>query len=61
MLLDRREEANDLLHFLAVAMLHVRAEIAPAILLIVDFGGGYLLDSKSSNVCFANMILHTQV
>ncbi|OQU82544.1 hypothetical protein SORBI_3006G260900 [Sorghum bicolor] len=32
-----------------VAMWHVRAEIAPAILLVVDFGGWYKVDSKSAN------------
>ncbi|KAF8769224.1 hypothetical protein HU200_006728 [Digitaria exilis] len=32
-----------------VAMWHVRTEIAPAILLVVDFGGWYKLDSKTAN------------
>ncbi|XP_031247186.1 probable arabinosyltransferase ARAD1 [Pistacia vera] len=44
-----------------VAMWHVRAEIAPAILLVVDFGGWYRLDSKSSNGSSSEMIQHTQV
>jgi hypothetical protein len=42
-------------------MWHVRAEIAPAILLVVDFGGWYRLDSKSSNGSSPDMIQHTQV
>lgn len=42
-------------------MWHVRAEIAPAILLVVDFGGWYRLDSKSSNGSSQDMIQHTQV
>ncbi|GMY29570.1 probable arabinosyltransferase ARAD2 [Fagus crenata] len=44
-----------------VAMWHVRAEIAPAILLVVDFGGWFRLDSKSSNGSAPDMIQHTQV
>lgn len=44
-----------------VAMWHVRAEIAPAILLVVDFGGWYRLDLKTSNVTTSDMIQHTQV
>ncbi|PIA41019.1 hypothetical protein AQUCO_02300060v1, partial [Aquilegia coerulea] len=44
-----------------VAMWHVRDEIAPAILLVVDFGGWYRLDSKASNDSSSNMIQHTQV
>ncbi|KDP34421.1 hypothetical protein JCGZ_12702 [Jatropha curcas] len=44
-----------------VAMWHVRAEIAPAILLVVDFGGWFRLDSKSSNGSSSDMIQHTQV
>ncbi|KAL9678325.1 hypothetical protein QQ045_016169 [Rhodiola kirilowii] len=46
-----------------VAMWHVRAEIAPAILLVVDFGGWYRLDSKASggNGTSSDMIQHTQV
>ncbi|GJN26081.1 hypothetical protein PR202_gb13983 [Eleusine coracana subsp. coracana] len=43
-----------------VAMWHVRAEIAPAILLVVDFGGWFRLDSKSSRNS-SHMIQHTQV
>lgn len=44
-----------------VAMWHVRSQIAPAILLVVDFGGWYRLDSKSSNGNSSGMIQHTQV
>ncbi|EXB57368.1 putative glycosyltransferase [Morus notabilis] len=45
-----------------VAMWHVREEIAPAILLVVDFGGWYRLDSKSSGGGnSSDMIQHTQV
>ncbi|XP_015942458.1 probable arabinosyltransferase ARAD1 [Arachis duranensis] len=44
-----------------VAMWHVKDEIAPAILLVVDFGGWYRLDSKSSNCSSSEMIQHTQV
>lgn len=44
-----------------VAMWHVRSEIAPAILLVVDFGGWYKLDSKSSNGSSPERIGHTQV
>ncbi|MQM12395.1 hypothetical protein Taro_045313 [Colocasia esculenta] len=44
-----------------VAMWHVRAEIAPAILLVVDFGGWYKLDSKASDGNSSHMIQHTQV
>ncbi|XP_043707215.1 probable arabinosyltransferase ARAD1 [Telopea speciosissima] len=44
-----------------VAMWHVRAEIAPAVLLVVDFGGWYRLDSKASNGNSTDMIQHTQV
>ncbi|XP_058087622.1 probable arabinosyltransferase ARAD1 [Magnolia sinica] len=44
-----------------VAMWHVRAEIAPAILLVVDFGGWYRLDSKTSDGNTSDMIQHTQV
>ncbi|KAI3491961.1 hypothetical protein L1887_43598 [Cichorium endivia] len=47
-----------------VAMSHVREEIAPAILLVVDFGGWYRVDSKASNGNMSdmnNMIQHTQV
>ena len=42
-------------------MWHVRAEIAPAILLVVDFGGWYKLDSKSASRNSSRMIQHTQV
>ncbi|XP_030468062.1 probable arabinosyltransferase ARAD1 [Syzygium oleosum] len=44
-----------------VAMWHVRDEIAPAILLVVDFGGWYRLDSKSSDGSSSDMVHHTQV
>ncbi|RAL50208.1 hypothetical protein DM860_007882 [Cuscuta australis] len=44
-----------------VAMWHVREEIAPAVLLVVDFGGWYKLDSKTANENTTNMIHHTQV
>ncbi|XP_062227491.1 probable arabinosyltransferase ARAD1 [Phragmites australis] len=44
-----------------VAMWHVQAEIAPAILLVVDFGGWYKLDSKSASRNSSHMIQHTQV
>lgn len=44
-----------------VAMWHVKAEIAPAILLVVDFGGWYKLDSKASNGSLPDMVQHTQV
>ncbi|KAH0714642.1 hypothetical protein KY284_007547 [Solanum tuberosum] len=44
-----------------VAMWHVKAEVAPAILLVVDFGGWYKLDSKASNESSSDMIHHTQV
>ena len=42
-------------------MWHVKAEIAPAILLVVDFGGWYKLDSRTSNGSSSEMIQHTQV
>lgn len=43
-------------------MWHVKEEIAPAILLVVDFGGWFRLDSKSSNGNSSDaMIHHTQV
>lgn len=42
-------------------MWHVKAEVAPAILLVVDFGGWYKLDSKVSNESSSDMIHHTQV
>ncbi|MCL7043119.1 hypothetical protein MKW94_022802 [Papaver nudicaule] len=44
-----------------VAMWHFKAEIAPAILLVVDFGGWYKVDSKASNDNSSEMIHHTQV
>lgn len=44
-----------------VAMSHVRDEIAPAILLVVDFGGWYRVDSKASNGNMSDMVQHTQV
>ncbi|XP_072993834.1 probable arabinosyltransferase ARAD1 [Typha latifolia] len=44
-----------------VAMWHVRSEIAPAILLVVDFGGWYKVDSKAANGNSSHMIQHTQV
>ncbi|XP_027106951.1 probable arabinosyltransferase ARAD1 [Coffea arabica] len=44
-----------------VAMWHVREEIAPAVLLVVDFGGWYRVDSKGSNDNSSDMIHHTQV
>ncbi|GAB2271961.1 hypothetical protein Dimus_006789 [Dionaea muscipula] len=45
-----------------VAMWHVKNEIAPAVLLVVDFGGWQRLDSKSSNGSSPQRrIQHTQV
>lgn len=46
-----------------VAMWHVRAEISPAILLVVDFGGWYKLDAKASSSHNGSSIVvqHTQV
>ncbi|KAL3638763.1 hypothetical protein CASFOL_016670 [Castilleja foliolosa] len=45
-----------------VAMWHVKDEIAPAILLVVDFGGWYRLDSKTSNDSSSDSTIHhTQV
>ncbi|KAE9589120.1 putative xylogalacturonan beta-1,3-xylosyltransferase [Lupinus albus] len=45
-----------------VAMWHVKDEIAPAVLLVVDFGGWYRQDSKSSNCSSSEMMIqHTQV
>ena len=44
-----------------VAMWHVKVEIAPAILLVVDFLGWYKLDSKESNSNLSEMIQYTQV
>ncbi|XP_074564392.1 putative arabinosyltransferase ARAD1 [Curcuma longa] len=43
-----------------VAMWHVRNDIAPAILLVVDFGGWYKTDSKASGNT-SGRIQHTQV
>lgn len=42
-------------------MWHVRAEIAPAVLLVVDFGGWYKFDAKASQGNTSHMIHHTQV
>lgn len=43
-------------------MWHVRKHIAPAILLVVDFGGWYKIDSKSSKGRNSTLkIEHTQV
>ncbi|KAM3269320.1 putative arabinosyltransferase ARAD1 [Capsicum chacoense] len=44
-----------------VAMWHVKDEVAPAILLVVDFGGWYKLDSNTANETSSDMIHHTQV
>ncbi|KAI3460634.1 hypothetical protein Pfo_017297 [Paulownia fortunei] len=45
-----------------VAMWHVKDEIGPAILLVVDFGGWYNLDFKASNNSSSgSRIHHTQV
>lgn len=44
-----------------VAMWHVKDEIAPAILLVVDFGGWYRLDSRGSNSFESGVVPHTQV
>ncbi|PIN19025.1 Acetylglucosaminyltransferase EXT1/exostosin 1 [Handroanthus impetiginosus] len=45
-----------------VALWHVKDEIAPAVLLVVDFGGWYRLDSKTSSDNLSDsMIHHTQV
>ncbi|XP_051139980.1 probable arabinosyltransferase ARAD1 [Andrographis paniculata] len=45
-----------------VSMYHLKDEIAPAILLLVDFGGWQHLDAKTSNGSSDNeMIHHTQV
>ncbi|KAG8378366.1 hypothetical protein BUALT_Bualt08G0130000 [Buddleja alternifolia] len=45
-----------------VAMWHVKDEIAPAILLVVDFGGWYRLDSKASKDNSSDSTIHhTQV
>lgn len=42
-------------------MWHVRAEIAPAVLLVVDFGGWYRLDAKSSDGNTSDVIHHSEV
>lgn len=44
-----------------VAMWHVRNEIAPAILLVVDFGGWFKLDDKTSDGASPHMVQHSQV
>ncbi|KAK6114760.1 hypothetical protein DH2020_007029 [Rehmannia glutinosa] len=46
-----------------VAMWHIKDEIAPAVLLVVDFGGWHRLDHKTSNDNSSSdlMIHHTQV
>ncbi|CAA6669878.1 unnamed protein product [Spirodela intermedia] len=44
-----------------VAMWHVRNEIAPAILLVVDFGGWFKLDDKTSDRGPSHMVQHNQV
>ncbi|KAJ8640018.1 hypothetical protein MRB53_016712 [Persea americana] len=44
-----------------VAMWHVRVEIAPAVLLVVDFGGWYRLDAKSSDGNTSDVIHHSEV
>ncbi|KAK9713779.1 hypothetical protein RND81_06G051300 [Saponaria officinalis] len=44
-----------------MAMWHVKREISPAILLVVDFGGWYRLDSRSSKNNSSERIEHTQV
>ncbi|XP_076884666.1 putative arabinosyltransferase ARAD1 [Bidens hawaiensis] len=59
----KRSRGRDLVFVLTdpVAMYHVREEIAPAILLVVDFGGWYKVDSKAaSNGNTFDMIQHTQ-
>ncbi|XWS24860.1 hypothetical protein CRYUN_Cryun27aG0021200 [Craigia yunnanensis] len=42
-------------------MWHFREQIVPAVLLVLDFGGWYRLDTKSSNGNSSDMIYHTQV
>lgn len=42
-------------------MWHVKDEIAPAVLLVVDFGGWYRLDSKASNCTESGVVPHSQV
>ncbi|KAL9245510.1 hypothetical protein vseg_019154 [Gypsophila vaccaria] len=44
-----------------MAMWHFKREISPAILLVVDFGGWYRLDSRSSKGNSSERIEHTQV
>ncbi|KAI4320167.1 hypothetical protein MLD38_033673 [Melastoma candidum] len=44
-----------------VAMWHVRDEISQSVLLVVDFGGWYKQDSKSSDGSSVEKIQHTQV
>lgn len=44
-----------------VAMWHVRAEIASAVLLVVDFGGWYMEDSNAHDAEGGAMIQHTQI
>lgn len=44
-----------------VAMWHVKDEIGPAMLLVVDFGGWYRLDAKSSYGNSSERIQHMQV
>ncbi|KAF6176876.1 hypothetical protein GIB67_007974 [Kingdonia uniflora] len=54
---------DSLMHSLTdpVAMWHARSEIAPAVFLVVDFGGWYRLDSKASDGNSSDMVQHTQV
>lgn len=44
-----------------MAMLHFKREIAPAILLVVDFGAWFKLEPRSSYGHSPEMIQHTQV
>ncbi|KAH9625941.1 hypothetical protein KSS87_020361 [Heliosperma pusillum] len=44
-----------------MAMWHVKREISPAILLVVDFGGWHRLDSRPSSGNSSERIEHTQV
>ncbi|KAL3845591.1 hypothetical protein ACJIZ3_002994 [Penstemon smallii] len=39
-------------------MWHIKEEIAPAVLLVVDFGGWYSLDTKTSNGSSSDSIIH---
>ncbi|KAK4483852.1 hypothetical protein RD792_011061 [Penstemon davidsonii] len=41
-----------------VAMWHIKEEIAPAVLLLVDFGSWYRFDTKSSNDNSSDLIIH---